>query len=113
MTSKSEQLDSLKEQRDALQRQIDDIEAENHDFLEFVELIRIRATQLSMPFIDVALSICPELAGDGEPNQKRPLYRYKHALTGEVIECRSGNLKALREWRMQYGFTRVESWRIP
>jgi len=42
--------------------------------------------------------------------RKRKLKTYKNPKTGEVIETRGGNHKALKAWKNQHGADTVESW---
>ncbi|WP_435634843.1 histone-like nucleoid-structuring protein, MvaT/MvaU family [Pseudomonas solani] len=42
--------------------------------------------------------------------RKRTLKRYKNPNTGEVIETKGGNHKALKIWKAEYGSEKVESW---
>ncbi len=44
--------------------------------------------------------------------RKRRLKIYKNPQTGEVIETRGGNNKALRNWKDEYGEETVESWLV-
>ncbi|TMU78779.1 transcriptional regulator [Pseudomonas fluorescens] len=40
----------------------------------------------------------------------RELKVYKNPNTGEVIETKGGNHKALKEWKLRYGVNVVEGW---
>jgi hypothetical protein len=40
----------------------------------------------------------------------RKLKVYKNPNTGEVIETKGGNHRALKEWKVKYGSNLVESW---
>lgn len=40
----------------------------------------------------------------------RSLKTYKNPHTGEVIETKGGNHKALKEWKAKYGSDTVEGW---
>lgn len=40
----------------------------------------------------------------------RALKIYKNPHTGEVIETKGGNHKALKEWKLEYGANVVEGW---
>jgi len=35
---------------------------------------------------------------------------YKNPESGEVVETKGGNHKALKEWKAKYGSATVESW---
>lgn len=47
----------------------------------------------------------------GSTRKPRELKVYKNPNTGEVIETKGGNHKALKEWKAQHGADIVEGWR--
>jgi len=46
----------------------------------------------------------------GSTRKPRELKIYKNPNTGEVIETKGGNHKALKEWKAKHGATTVENW---
>lgn len=44
------------------------------------------------------------------PGTKRPMKRYKHPETGEVVESRGLNKKELQVWIKEHGLETVKSW---
>lgn len=52
----------------------------------------------------------PASAPSGSTRKPRELKVYKNPNTGEVIETKGGNHKALKEWKVKYGSDVVEQW---
>lgn len=46
------------------------------------------------------------------PKTKRPLYRYTHPETGDVVESRGLNNKKLQAWIKEHGLEEVKGWGV-
>jgi len=84
--------------------------------IEFESKLRKLLGEYSYSLRDVIAVLDPE-AGKGrkaaaeKPTRRaRELKRYKNPKTGEVIETRGGNHKALKAWKEEHGADTVESW---
>ncbi|MCE0882901.1 MULTISPECIES: histone-like nucleoid-structuring protein, MvaT/MvaU family [Pseudomonas] len=84
--------------------------------IEFEKKLRDLLAEYQMGLRQVISILDPQAntAGVATPvkaeRKARVVKRYKNPHSGEVIETKGGNHKALKAWKTQYGADVVESW---
>ncbi|MBA1290574.1 histone-like nucleoid-structuring protein, MvaT/MvaU family [Pseudomonas japonica] len=87
--------------------------------VEFEEKLRQLLQQYDFNLKHVITLLDPERSqrsvrspapGQKATRRARPLKRYKHPHSGDVVETKGGNHKILKEWKAEYGAEVVESW---
>jgi hypothetical protein len=54
----------------------------------------------------------PSKRGQGSRRTLKTTQRYQNPHTGELIEVRSANNKALKKWKTEYGADIIDAWRL-
>lgn len=84
--------------------------------IEFESKLRKLLGEYSYSLRDVIAVLDPNTgksrkAAAAKPaRRERPLKRYKHPKTGEIIETKGGNNKVLKTWKAEHGADTVEGW---
>lgn len=106
----------------ALQAQMAQLEALKNDTglqkeIEFETKLRELMASYGKSLKDIIAIIDPAAGRRQSEKPKtqerraRTLKKYENPHTGEVIETKGGNHRALKEWKTTYGADTVESWR--
>lgn len=84
--------------------------------IEFEKKLRALLAEYGVSLRDVIAILDPDARIDlssrsaKAPRKPRQTKVFKNPHTGEVIETKGGNHKALKEWKAQYGAETVDSW---
>lgn len=84
--------------------------------IEFEKKLRTLLGEYGFSLRDVIAILDPSSRADRlprvtkAPRKPRQAKVFKNPHTGEVIETKGGNHKALKEWKAQYGAKTVDSW---
>lgn len=103
LAAQLKQLESLKNDK-ALQKEI-----------EFEEKLRALMAEYNIGLRDIIALLDPQAFTSALPanrgtRRERQTKTFKNPSTGEVIETKGGNHKALKAWKQQYGADTVNSW---
>lgn len=103
LAAQLKQLESLKNDK-ALQKEI-----------EFEEKLRALMAEYNIGLRGIIALLAPQASTSAAPvkrgtRRERQIKTFKNPSTGEVIETKGGNHKALKAWKQQYGADTVNSW---
>lgn len=118
--SKLAEFKALEAQLAAQLKQLDDLknDGELKREIEFEEKLRKLMADYGVSLKGIIALLDPQarsgvatsFSGARGQRRQRQLKVYKNPETGEVVETKGGNHKALKAWKEQYGAEKVEGW---